>query len=317
MNPLQKVKKEVKALMQGVPDDHGYKHVSNVVNNVERALSMESNLTSQQRQSILMAAWLHEVDDRKIFKTENYENARKILTIAGVDEDTTKLCIELIDLVSCSKNKNCIVHDKWKLIPRDADRIEALGAIGIYRCYEYSKRIGNPLYTEDTPRARSIKELYNIATKDRFHQYDGHSKSMIDHFYDKLLHIGVMESGNIKLQRLAKEKIKMMEEFCLEFGKTGTIDEFYVQTLDMYPEDRYVSLFIGDDDDISEKQGLFIVKDMDKFMELGFMTDDIDVTGKKDNGDSMVIVYSCPYTTKRQLDEAVKDGIIRQYHIDY
>ena len=317
MNPLQKVKKEVKALMGNMPEDHGYKHVSNVVNNAERALSVERELNVKQRQAVLMAAWLHEVDDRKIFKTENYENAKNILKKAGVDEETTNMCLELIDLVSCSKNKNCTVTDKWKLIPRDADRIEALGATGIYRCYNYCKRIGNPLYTEQTPRATTLQELYNIATAERFKAYDGNSKSMMDHFYDKLLHIGVMESGNVKLQRLAKEKIKMMEEFCLEFGKTGTIDEQYVRVLNMYPEDRYVSLFIGPDDDISEKQGLFTVKDMDKFMELGFMSDDIDVIGKNKDGNSMLIVHSCPFTSKRHLDQAVKDGIICQYHIDY
>ncbi len=60
----------------------------------------------------------------------------------------------MIDLVSFSKNGNQInANDPiYFYFPRYADRVEALGLIGIYRTYQYSERLSNPFYTYETPK---------------------------------------------------------------------------------------------------------------------------------------------------------------------
>jgi hypothetical protein len=52
----------------------------------------------------------------------------------------------------------------------------------------------------------------------------GYSTSLIDHFYDKLLHIRRLSSGSRTLQKLADERHCIMVNFVLDFGKNGMID---------------------------------------------------------------------------------------------
>lgn len=51
---------------------------------------------------------------------------------------------------------------------------------------------------------------------------------MIDHYYDKLLHIGHMQSGNKYLIDKAKDGMQIMIDFVLSFGKNGYIDMSFI-----------------------------------------------------------------------------------------
>lgn len=209
---------------------HGMDHIDSVFGHGMKALSCEPFTDYYwYSEPILLACLLHEVDDRKLFKTQDYSNARSILKEVGtVDIDKV---IELIDLVSASKNQNKTVEEKWKLIPRDCDRIEAMGLIGVKRAYQYTMKIGGLLYTDKTPRAATLEAVYKIATPERFANYKGDSESMIDHYYDKLLHIGHIASGNKYLLHESKERMKAIEAVVLAFGQTGEVNETWLKSL--------------------------------------------------------------------------------------
>lgn len=202
-----------------VDETHGYIHAMKVESHAMHAMAKE-NLTNHQQKLVCVAALLHDVDDRKYFKSTNYANARNLLANLASDKDIEAI-VKMIDLVSASKNKNNIPNDipPWMLIPRWAVRLESIGVEGIRRCLEYAKRINRPMCTNKTPRAHTEEELWKIATPERYQAYSGKSESMIDHFYDKLLQVGTLVTNNIYLQNEASKRRKTMVNFCLNFWK--------------------------------------------------------------------------------------------------
>lgn len=226
-------------LLDGVDIDsgHGIKHALAVLNHAENALTVSPTPKLEyQRNAVLYAALLHDADDSKLFPfSENNENARRILeTVLPGEKTTHDLVIRMIDLVSCSKNGNSTGNLKkdemWMLIPRMADRLEASGAIGIVRAWIYTEHIKRPLWLDSTPRALTIEDIGLISTSERFDSYlvKKESDSMIDHFYDKVLHITSPEAvnplNNPYLTKEAHERHKYVVKFILRFGQTGKID---------------------------------------------------------------------------------------------
>jgi uncharacterized protein len=67
----------------------------------------------------------------------------------------------MIDLVSFSKNGNIVnpEYPSWYYFVRYADRLDAIGLIGLWRCYQYSLHVKNPFLAEDTPQPRNLSEL--------------------------------------------------------------------------------------------------------------------------------------------------------------
>ena len=206
--------------LKDVPPSRGIHHCFSVLAHVDEALEYET-ISEQEVQAVRLAALLHEVDDHEFFDTKDYANARSILKTCEVPDYISYITIEMIDLVSCSNHNFVGRGERWKFIPRDADRLEALGDIGILRCYEYTLSIGNPIILPSTPRPKTLEELESVATLQRFENYKGksdirpQSSSMIDHYYDKLLHIGIMSSGNQYLCKCARTRMKTTTDFVM------------------------------------------------------------------------------------------------------
>ena len=206
---------------------HGIEHAKQVLNNAINALEVSSfKLTNEQTESILLASLLHDADDRKFFPTHNNnENLR--LVLFDKTFEFINLVIDMVNLVSSSKNGDSIppeiIGNEWKLIPRYADRLEAIGLIGIERCYIYSKKANMPLYLEDTPKPKTEEELWSVATSERYQSYNGNSKSMIDHYYDKLLRLTFFPIQNKYFEEQCNIRRKPLIDFILQFGKNEKI----------------------------------------------------------------------------------------------
>ena len=76
---------------------------------------------------------------------------------------------KMVQLVSSSKNSDCIPLDiqEWYLIPRYADRLEAIGLIGVKRCYQYNKTINAKLYDNNTPKFITKKDIINYINNNK------------------------------------------------------------------------------------------------------------------------------------------------------
>ena len=143
----------IEKLFEGNSDGHGVDHAMRVYHNAMIIAQTERC----NKQIVALGALLHDADDHKIFHTKDNANARGFLKEHGVSEDEIDRIVTIINAVSFSKNKDKKPETIEGMIVQDADRLDAVGAIGIARTYAFGGRHG-----------RSIDE----STR---------------HFYDKLL----------------------------------------------------------------------------------------------------------------------------------
>lgn len=214
---------------------HGINHAISVMEHSKKSIEYENNLTEIEKEAIIIASLLHDADDKKFFPNNNdNENTRFILN--DKSQEFINLVVKMIDLVSASKNKDNIPEDiknkKWMLIPRYCDRLEAIGYIGILRCYQYNQTSNKPLYTQNTQKATNIEEVYKIATIERYNKYNGISESMIDHYYDKLLRTHLFQIDNKYLLDEAQKRQNVLVDFVIEFGKNGFISDEKIKVIE-------------------------------------------------------------------------------------
>lgn len=131
----------VQALFAGNADGHDTAHTMRVYRN---AMALSSREPCDQ-QIVALAALLHDADDPKLFQTADNANARAFLTRHGLDEDRINQIIEAVNSVSFSKNKEKRPETIEGQIVQDADRLDALGAVGIARTFAFGGRHGRAL----------------------------------------------------------------------------------------------------------------------------------------------------------------------------
>lgn len=227
-----------------VDASHGIDHAKAVLANARAAL-VESDLNDSERIAVQLAALLHDADDRKYFREDGYGNATAILRNLenefSMAPTIREQVLRMIELVSCSKNGNSFPADcemfPHLLWPRWADRLEAIGEIGIVRCYLYTKHTKAPLCTENTPKPQTVEEVLSLATPARFAQYQkgkASSASFMDHFYDKLIQITCPPTDMIQ-NKFFQEQMAARREplinLCLSYGKTGHVPVQEIEAL--------------------------------------------------------------------------------------
>ena len=94
---------------------------------------------------VSLAALLHDVDDHKLFQTENNRNARAFLTENGVPADMIEQICAAVNDVSFSRNRGRKPRSIEGEIVQDADRLDAIGAIGVARTFAYGGEHGRSL----------------------------------------------------------------------------------------------------------------------------------------------------------------------------
>ena len=187
----QEAMEYVRALFQGNADGHGFDHTLRVWRNTMMIAETEPDCDPQ---IVSLAALLHDADDHKLFSTENNGNARRFLEGRVPQETADRIC-EAVNAVSFSKNKGKRPDTPEGRIVQDADRLDAVGAIGIARTFAYGGKHGRA--PEDS----------------------------IAHFHEKLLLLKDMMNTE-KAKELAEGRHAFMEAFLREWdAETKTGDE--------------------------------------------------------------------------------------------
>lgn len=169
----------VKELFDGNSGGHDAAHTLRVY---LLALRIADTEPGCDRQTVALAALLHDADDHKLFHTENNENARRFLADNQVPAVQIKAICEAINSVSFSKNRDKRPATPEGRIVQDADRLDALGAVGIARTFAYGGEHGRPL------------------------------EESVQHFYDKLL---LLKDGmhTAEAKRIAQERHTFLADF--------------------------------------------------------------------------------------------------------
>lgn len=170
-------------IFTGNSDGHGADHSLRVYNN---ALNIRKAYECNELY-VDLGALLHDVDDHKLFNNKNNENARKFLIENDFDSEATEDIIEIINSVSFTKNKCTKPKTIEASIVQDADRLDAIGAIGVARTFMYSGKNGRDI--EDS----------------------------LKHFDEKLLLLKDMMNTD-EAKRLAEKRDSFMKEFLSEIN---------------------------------------------------------------------------------------------------
>lgn len=221
-----------------VGPSHGADHAHAVCLLAMRLAAGRPGVGPRDALAVALAALLHDADDRKYFpNSADYQNARDVL--AGlrrlqadlVTPEVEADVVRMISWVSASANHDDVppeaVAAPHLLYPRHADRLAAVGWTGVLRCWDYTTEAGQPLYLASTERVTTEEELWGrVATPERYAAYRGRSLSMVDHYYDKLLHIGRALLGyEPAVRELARERLAPLLLVVFEFGNTGTLTD--------------------------------------------------------------------------------------------
>ena len=121
-------------MFAGNADGHDASHSRRVYRN---ALKLVQSHPEADILVVSLAALLHDVDDHKLFETENNENARSFLSEHGIDDGRADVICEVINGVSYSKNGFKVPETIEGRIVQDADRLDAVGAVAVARTFAY------------------------------------------------------------------------------------------------------------------------------------------------------------------------------------
>jgi uncharacterized protein len=156
---------------------------------------------------VQLAALLHDVDDRKI-SPDTYEsqaNARTFLLSNGVNEKTIELVCQIVREISFGANHSVPSTLEGKCV-QDADRLDAIGAIGIARAFAYGGNHNRHMYHPDIqPNLNMTKE-----------EYVKSESTTINHFYEKLFKLTALMNTQTAIQ-IAQAREAYMNEFVSEF----------------------------------------------------------------------------------------------------
>ena len=132
----------IEDLFKNNSDGHGADHSVRVYHNAMRIAEREPGC---EEEIVVLAALLHDADDHKLFGTENNENARTFLHSRRIPSDEIDRICEVINSVSFSQNRGRYPETPEGKIVQDADRLDAVGAIGIARTYAFGGKHGRSI----------------------------------------------------------------------------------------------------------------------------------------------------------------------------
>ncbi|MBR6136428.1 MAG: HD domain-containing protein [Clostridia bacterium] len=136
-----KAKKYIACLFSDDAGGHDEDHTLRVYENAMKiAATYDCDTTT-----VALAALLHDADDYKLFDTEDLMNARTFMRENGVSSEKEEEVCRVIEQVSFSENRDTRPSSIEAMIVRDADRLDAMGAIGIARTFAYGGQRGKKL----------------------------------------------------------------------------------------------------------------------------------------------------------------------------
>ena len=196
----------VKQQLEGAEAGHDWFHIERVYRNALRIAEHENC----HREVVQLAALLHDIADSKFHGGDESigpKTARTFLESQHSDEATIDHVVKIIENISFKGGKTDRTFSSLELdIVQDADRLDAIGAIGIARTFNYGGFKNRPLYDPAiAPNLHMTKEEYKTS-----------QAPTLNHFYEKLLLLkDRMNTATGK--KMAEDRHRFMEVFLAQF----------------------------------------------------------------------------------------------------
>lgn len=185
MDVIREAVEYIRELFRNDSGGHDAEHTLRVYRN---ALQIAEKEPGCDEEIIALSALLHDADDHKLFHTENNANARTFLEKHGFGQDRIDRICRTIDSVSFSRNRGKRPETLEGKIVQDADRLDAIGAVGVARTFAYGGEHGRPM------------------------------SESIDHFHEKLLLLKD-EMNTQAAREIAEERHRFLEMFLNEYER--------------------------------------------------------------------------------------------------
>lgn len=194
---LDSVKHTIYQQFSGEGTGHDYFHI-------ERVVRIAVQIARQENADLFLvelAAWVHDVGDYKLNNgfDKSEEQITAILNPLNIPQEIISKVIEIVSQVSFSKGKTA--ESLGAKIVQDADRLDAIGAIGLTRVFAYGGSKQREIYNPQYPEGTSIQ-----------------------HFYDKLLTLRDRMNTNSG-KAMAAERHRFLENFLEQFYKEWNGDD--------------------------------------------------------------------------------------------
>jgi uncharacterized protein len=204
VNTISFVKKELKNAEGG----HDWFHIERVLNNtilISREEKVDVFIVS-------LAALLHDIADPKFYNGDETIGPRVASEFLKKQKVSSSIIEHVINIIKHISFKNSFDKEtktftsKELKVVQDADRLDAIGAIGIARCFNYGGFKNRPLYDpEIIPNLNMTKEDYKKTTA-----------PTINHFYEKLLLLKT-EMNTASGKKIAAQRHDFMEMYLTQF----------------------------------------------------------------------------------------------------
>ncbi len=216
---LERTKAFVKETLASAEGGHDWFHIQRVYNNARRIAAGEK----ANGLIVALGALLHDIADAKFHNGDEHIGpalANKFLEQQQVSAEVREHVVRIIENISFKGGNEMQRFTSIELdIVQDADRLDALGAIGIARTFNYGGFKGRALYDPSImPNLNMSKEEYKASTA-----------PTINHFYEKLL---------LLKDRMNTRTGKKMAEERHEFMK-GFLEQFYSEWGTDHEEGNY------------------------------------------------------------------------------
>jgi len=205
-NLVDRVAAHIKAKFLAESSGHDWHHINRVWQ-LTRQIAIEEGANLEIAE---LGALVHDIADWKFHDGDDSVGPREAELLLNREGASPQVVAAVVDIVATISYKGAGVTTAMRTLEgrcvQDADRLDAIGAIGIARCFAYGGHAGRPMHSPD-----EAPVLHQTAAA-----YKASKGASLNHFYEKLFLL--KERMNTPTGRiLAEPRHQFMEEFVAQF----------------------------------------------------------------------------------------------------